>query len=152
MQLRKKHYRKESSTSLGPLEMDIVKMSPLVALLAEEEKKGTKKKKLTLLPSIARLCALVFFCLFLSYCIHGNGERAKTPSQRASSDDAFCQRARFSFFLCYVLKRTPIQTSFSYFFCAHCFYGIAENKRNVRPLSHFLTYVCATKVITRFIF
>jgi hypothetical protein len=46
--------------------MDIVKMSPLTALLAEEEKKkGTRKKKLTLLPSIARLCAFVFF--FFSY-------------------------------------------------------------------------------------
>ncbi len=43
--LRKKFYRKESSTSLGSLEMDIVKMSPLNSLLAEEEKKGTRKKK-----------------------------------------------------------------------------------------------------------
>ena len=70
---------KESSTSLGSLEMDIVKMSPLAAVLPEEEegeekekekkekkKKERRKKMLTLIPSAARLCSFVFFLLFLS--------------------------------------------------------------------------------------
>lgn len=122
--------------------MDTVKMSPFTALLAEEEKKGARKKKLTLLPSTARFCAFVFFLLFLlSCCIHGNNARAKTSSQRVSFDDAFRQRARFSIFFCYVLKRMSIHISFSYFFCSRCLHGAAENKRNARPLSLILTHM-----------
>jgi hypothetical protein len=130
--------------------MDIVKMSPLDALLAEEEKKGTRKKKVDPYTFYARLCAFVFFSLFLSCCMHGNDEKAKTPSQRASSDDAFRQRARSSFF--FVMCSSARQYIFlSFFFvCVRCLHRAAENKRNARPLSLILTYIYATKVIMRF--
>ena len=102
-----------------------------------------RKKKLTLLPSTARLYAFVFFFLFLLYCMHGNNARAKTSSQRASSDDAFLQRARSSFFFYYVLKRMSIHISFSYiyFFCTRCLHSTAENKRKARPLSLLFLHI-----------
>lgn len=78
---------KESSTSLGSLEMDIVKMSPLAAVLPEEEegeekekekkekkKKERRKKMLTLIPSTARLCSFVFFSSF-SIVLHAWKQR-----------------------------------------------------------------------------
>ena len=53
--------------------MDIVKMSPLAALLAEEEKKkGTRKKKVDPSTFYRPLVRVRFFSLFLSYRWFGN--------------------------------------------------------------------------------
>ena len=159
---------KESSTSLGSLEMDIVKMSPLAAVLPEEEEEGEEKEKekkekkkkerrkkmLTLIPSAARLCSFVFFLLFLSCCMHGNNERAKTSSQRTSFDDAFRQRAsvRFSFFfvLCaQAYVNTYFFFSYIYFF-AHCLHGALQKQRSATSRSPLFLHIYATEVIASF--
>jgi hypothetical protein len=120
--------------------MDIVKMSPLDALLAEEEKKGTRKKKVDPYTFYARLCAFVFFSLFLSCCMHGNDEKAKTPSQRASSDDAFRQRARSSFF--FVMCSSARQYTFLSFFLYVCVAYTARPKtKGTRDLSLLFLHI-----------
>jgi hypothetical protein len=119
--------------------MDIVKMSPLDALLAEEEKKGTRKKKVDPYTFYARLCAFVFFSLFLSCCMHGNDEKAKTPSQRASSDDAFRQRARSSFFL--LCAQAHVNTYFFLFFCMCALLTPRGRKQKERATSLSYSYI-----------
>ena len=92
--------------------------------------------------------------------MHGNDERAKTQSQRASSDDAFRQRARSSFFFMLCAQAYVNIHFFLIFFYAPCLRRAAENKRKARPLSlshsyiyiYIYIYIYATKVITRFFF
>lgn len=97
---------------------------------------------LTLLPSTAFLCAFVFFSslllLLLSCCMHGNNERerAKTSSQRTSYDDAFRQRAHYSFF--FVMCSSVCQYTFLshiYFFLCPLLIQRGRKQRNARPLS-----------------
>lgn len=131
--------------------MDIVKMSPLVALLAEEEKKGTKKKKLTPLPSTARLCALGFFLSF-SLMLHA-WKRRESKNTITESFVRWCipRTSTLSIFLCYVLKHTSIHISFSYFFMLVA-YTARPKTKGKRDLSIVFLHIYATKVITRFIF
>jgi hypothetical protein len=132
--------------------MDIVKMSPLTALLAEEEKKkGTRKKKLTLLPSIARLCAFVFFFFSYNACMETTREQKHHHRERRAMMHSANERAPRFFLLC---AQAYVNTHFFLiFFFAHCLHGAAENKgtRDL-SLSLILTYIYATKVMTRFFF
>jgi hypothetical protein len=132
--------------------MDIVKMSPLTALLAEEKKKGTRKK-LTLIPSIARWCAFVFFLFSRNAYMETTREQKHNHRERRPMMHSANEHAPR--FLCYVLKRTSIHISFSYFFmCAA--YSARPKTKGKRDLSFslILTYIhiYATKVMTRFFF
>ncbi len=121
--------------------MDIVKMSPLTALLAEEEKKRERgKKKLTLLPSIARFCAFVFF-FFFSYvaCMETTGEQKHHHRERRPMMHSANERApRFFFVMCSSVCQYTFLSHI--FFYARCLHGAAENKRNERPLSYSYIY------------
>lgn len=116
---------------------------------------------LTLLPSTAFLCAFVFFSslllLLLSCCMHGNNERerAKTSSQRTSYDDAFRQRAHYSFF--FVMCSSVCQYTFLshiYFFLCPLLIQRGRKQRNARPLSLalFYSYIYAQQKSSRVFF
>ncbi len=72
--------------------------------------------------------------------MHGNNERAKTSSQRASRDDAFRQRARSSFF--FVMCSSVCQ----YTFLSHIFFVLVaytarpKTKERATSLSYSCTY------------
>ena len=154
--------------------MDIVKMSPSTALLAEREEKEKKRgKKLTLLPSLGRLCAFVFFSSpsssFFSSprsladaCMETTREQKHHHTQRASSDDAFREQACFFFFGLYApaYVNTHLLSGRArvfFFLSAHTLLlqRGRKQKEGARPpfslaLYALFLHVYATKVITRF--
>ena len=73
--------------------------------------------------------------------MHGNDEKAKTPSQRASSDDAFRQRARSLFFL--LCAQAHVNTYFFLFFYVYvCVAYTARPKtKGKRDLSFSYSYI-----------
>jgi hypothetical protein len=105
----------------------------------KRRKKERGKKKLTLIPSTPACARSFFFSLFLSCCMHGNDEKAKTPSQRASSDDAFRQRARSSFFL--LCAQAHVNTYFFLFFCMCALLTPRGRKQKERATSLSYSYI-----------
>ncbi len=140
--LRKKQYRKESSTSLKSLEMDIVKMSPLTALLAEEEKKGTRKKKVDPYTFYRAFVCVRFFFFFFSRvaCMETTREQKHNHRERRPMMHSANEHASRFFLLC---AQAYVNAHFFliFFFCALCLHGAAENKRNARPLSYSYIYI-----------
>jgi hypothetical protein len=126
------------------LKMNIVKMSLLTVLLAEKRERRNEEKKADPFTFSRPLTRARFFSLLLSYCMHGNDERSKKTSlYRASSDDAFLERECAPLFFCYVLKRTPLHTLFSYFFYARRLHSAAKTKESATSFSPSLPLVLA---------
>jgi hypothetical protein len=120
--------------------MDIVKMSPLTALLAEEEKKGMRKKKVDPSTFYRPLLRVRFFFLF-SYvaCMETTGEQKHHHRERRPMMHSANERApRFFFVMCSSVCQYTFLSHI--FFYARCLHGAAENKRNERPLSYSYIY------------